>query len=119
MYDLRPRTSFTGRLTRDSELRSLPSGSNVCELRIAFDQRAEKQPTGYFDVCVYGTYADTCASLTKGQLVGVHGRIEYREWEASDGSRRSAHRVIADEVTFLSPKPEGATETAEPEAIAA
>jgi single-strand DNA-binding protein len=83
------------------------------------DQRAEKQPTGYFDVCVYGTYADTCAKLTKGQLVGVHGRIEYREWESSEGSRRSAHRVIADEVTFLSPKAEEATDTAEREAIAA
>ncbi len=68
---------------------------------------------------VFGAYGETCANLKKGQLVGVQGRIEYREWESSEGARRSAHHVVAEEVGFLSPKASDQEETQEAEAVAA
>jgi single-strand DNA-binding protein len=102
------RVVLTGNLTRDPELRSLPSGTSVCTLRIACNTR-RKDNTGqwvdkpnYFDVTVWGAQGENCAQyLAKGRPVAVDGRLEWREWDDPQGNKRQAVDIIADSVQFL------------------
>ncbi len=103
------RVVLTGNLTRDPELRALPSGTSVCSLRVACNTR-RKDASGqwvdkpnYFDVTVWGAQGENCAQfLSKGRPVAVDGRLEWREWEAKDGSgKRQSVEIIADSVQFL------------------
>ena len=101
------RVTIIGRLTRDPELRSTPSGTSVCALRIACNS-SRKDADGvyaerpnYFDVSVFGAPAENVAQyMRKGSRVGVDGRLEWREWESS-GETRQAVSIIADNVQFL------------------
>ncbi|HEX2703336.1 MAG TPA: single-stranded DNA-binding protein [Solirubrobacteraceae bacterium] len=100
---------ITGNLTRDPELRALPSGTSVCDLRVAVNTRRKNGASGewedkpnFFDVKVWGAQGDNCARfLSKGRPVGVQGRLEWREWETQDGQKRQAIDIIADSVQFL------------------
>jgi single-strand DNA-binding protein len=93
--------NIIGRLTRDPELRSTAGGTSVCKLRVAYDQG--KNSTGYIDVAVFEKPGEDCAQyLVKGQEVGISARLQWREWDASDGSgKRQAHELIAHRVDFL------------------
>src|ERR687894_674407 len=103
------RVVLTGNLTRDPELRSLPSGMSVCNLRIASDTRRKDNSTGewvdkpnYFDVTVWGAQGENCAQyLAKGRPVAIDGRLEWREWDDPNGNKRQAIDIIADAVQFL------------------
>jgi single-strand DNA-binding protein len=103
------RVVMTGNLTADPELRSLPSGNSVCSLRIACNTRRKDGATGewvdkpnYFNVTVWGGQGENVARyLTKGRPVAIDGRLEWREWEAQDGTKRQATDIIADSVQFL------------------
>jgi single-strand DNA-binding protein len=102
------RVVLVGRLTRDPELRSLPSGRSVCSLRIACngsrrddDGQAVERPN-YFDVSTFGGSAESVSRYTrKGSRVGIDGRLEWREWETDEHERRQAVSVVADIVQFL------------------
>ena len=108
--------NVTGRLTRDPELRTLPNGTSVCDMRLAVDGLGRNNETGYIDVASFGASAEAAARiLTQGWLVAVDGRLEYREWE-SDDVKRSAYSVVG-RVEFLA-APRGADENA-PDAQAA
>ena len=103
------RVVLVGNLTADPELRHTPSGTAVCKLRLAVNTRRKDGATGewtekpnYFDVTVWGQQGENCATyLSKGRPVAVDGRLEWREWEAQDGSKRQAVEIIADSVQFL------------------
>ena len=101
------RVVLVGRLTRDPELRTLPSGTSVCALRIACngwrkDAETYVERPNYFDVNVYGAPAENVgAYMRRGSRVAVDGRLEWREWETSDQQRRQAVSVVADTVQFL------------------
>jgi len=104
------RVILTGNLTKDPELRSLPSGTAVCRLRIACNTRRKDASSGdwvdkpnFFDVTIWGKQGENCAQyLSKGRPVAIDGRLEWREWEAQDGSgKRQAVEIIADSVQFL------------------
>ena len=111
------RVVLVGNLTKDPELRHTPSGTAVCKLRLAVNTR-QKDPQGnwgdkpnYFDVTVWGNQGESCAQyLSKGRPVGVDGRLDWREWEAQDGSKRQAVEIIADSVQFLGSRGEGGGE---------
>ena len=82
------RVVLTGNLTRDPELRSLPSGMSVCSLRLAVNTRRKdasgdwEDKPNYFDVTVWGAQGENCAQyLSKGRPVALDGRLEWREWE--------------------------------------
>jgi single-strand DNA-binding protein len=101
---------ITGNLTRDPELRSTGGGTSVCELRVAVNSRRKNGQTGqwedkpnFFDVVVFGAQADNCATyLQRGRPVAVEGRLDWREWEAKDGSgKRQAVQIIANTIQFL------------------
>jgi single-strand DNA-binding protein len=102
------RVILVGRLTRDPELRALPSGTSVCSLRIACNS-AQREPRGdyterpnYFDVTVFGAPGESVANhMRKGGRVAVDGRLDWREWENSDGQKRQAVSIVADTVQFL------------------
>jgi single-strand DNA-binding protein len=86
--------TLVGQLTADPELRSLPDGRSVCDLRLAVNDRRD-QPATFVDVATFGEKADACAKyLSKGRQVGVIGRLAYSEWEAKDGTKRSKHSVV-------------------------
>jgi single-strand DNA-binding protein len=103
------RVVLTGNLTSDPELRSLPSGTSVCKLRVACNTRRKDGPTGewvdkpnYFDVTVWGAQGENCARyLSKGRPVAIDGRLEWREWQDQQGNKRQSIDIIADSVQFL------------------
>jgi single-strand DNA-binding protein len=103
-----------GNLTADPQLRHLPSGTAVCELRLAVDDRVKATATGqwtdytnYFDVTVFGPQGERVAQyLAKGRQVAVDGRLRWRSWE-KDGRKRSKVEVVADTVQFVGPREGG------------
>ena len=103
------RVVLTGNLTSEPELRALPSGTQVCKLRVACNTRRKDGSTGewvdkpnYFDVTVWGAQGENCARyLSKGRPVAIDGRLEWREWESEGGGKRQAVDIIADTVQFL------------------
>jgi len=109
------RVVLVGNLTRDPELRHTPSGMAVCSLRIAVNTRRKDNTTGqwtekpnYFDITVWGNQGESCAQyLSKGRPVAVDGRLEWREWDAQDGTKRQAVEIIADSVQFLGGRGDG------------
>jgi single-strand DNA-binding protein len=99
---------ITGNLTKDPDLRHTGGGTPVCELRVAVNSRRKDQSgewvdkPNYFDVTVWGGQGENCAQyLSKGRPVAVEGRLDWREWEARDGSKRQAVQIIANSVQFL------------------
>ena len=103
--------SLTGRLTQDPELRTLPTGSTVCRLRLAVNGMGRGGEVGYIDVSAYGANGEACSRyLSKGSKVGVDGRIEYGEWEADGGGKRHSYSVVANTVEFLTPRSEEESE---------
>lgn len=103
------RVVMTGNLTADPELRALPSGSSLCKLRIACNTRRKNANTGewedkpnYFNVTVWGNQGENAARyLAKGRPVAIDGRLEWREWDTPDGTKRSAVDIVAESVQFL------------------
>jgi single-strand DNA-binding protein len=103
------RVVLTGNLTADPELRSTPGGATMARLRLAVNTRRRNPSSGaweekpnYFDVTVWGAQAENCKTyLSKGRPVAVDGRLEWREFEAKDGSKRQAVEIIAESVQFL------------------
>jgi single-strand DNA-binding protein len=102
------RVVIVGRLTRDPELRALPSGTSVCGLRIACNS-SRKDADGelverpnYFDVSVFGAHGESVSRyMHRGSRVAIDGRLEWREWETAEQERRQAVSIVADTVQFL------------------
>jgi single-strand DNA-binding protein len=111
------RVVMTGNLTKDPELRSLPSGTSVCELRIACNTRRKDGASGewvdkpnYFSVTVWGAQGENAAKyLSKGRPVAIDGRLEWHEWEAQDGAKRQRIDIIADSIQFLGSRDQNAS----------
>lgn len=95
-----------GNLTRDPELKSLPSGMQVCSFSLAtnrvYNDRDGKrqEATDYHNIAVFGKQAENCAKyLTKGSSAYVEGRLQTRSWDA-DGVKHYRTEIIADRVQF-------------------
>ena len=108
------RVVLTGNLTRDPELKHLPSGTSLCSLRIAVNTRRKDESgqwadkPNYFDVTVWGQQGENCAQyLSKGRPAAIDGRLEWREWDTPEGQKRQAIEVIADTVQFLGGRDDG------------
>jgi single-strand DNA-binding protein len=97
---------LVGHLTRDPELKYTPSGTAVAQLSLAVNRSFKKgeewkTEVCFVDVTVWRERAEKCAKdLTKGGLVIVEGRLNYREWESGDG-KRSKLDVVADNIQFV------------------
>jgi len=96
-----------GNLTRDPELKSLPSGSQVCEFGVATNRvwkdknGAKQESTDYHNIVVFGRQAELIKQyLHKGSGVFLEGRIQTRSWDASDGTKRYRTEIVADRMQF-------------------
>ncbi|MFA5388713.1 MAG: single-stranded DNA-binding protein [Candidatus Omnitrophota bacterium] len=103
-----------GNLTRDPELRYVPSGAPVTTFGLAANRTYmtqhgdKKDEVCFVRVVVFGKQAESCSQyLTKGRPVFVEGRLQYRAWE-QDGQKRSTLDIVAERVQFLgSPAKQG------------
>lgn len=96
-----------GNLTRDPELKTLPSGTNICSFSLATnrvynDRDGKKQEsTDFHNVVVFGRQAETTAKyLTKGSSAYVEGRIQTRSWDGDGGVKQYRTEIVADRVQF-------------------
>ncbi|MDR7521706.1 MAG: single-stranded DNA-binding protein [Armatimonadota bacterium] len=106
------RIILIGRLTRDPELRYVPSGQPVASFTLAVDrpftnQQGERD-TDFIDVVAWRKLAEQVSQhLVKGRLVAVEGRLQIRSYETQDGQKRKVAEVVADGVRFLDRKAAG------------
>lgn len=98
-----------GNLTRDPELRYIPSGQAVTSFSIAVNRAytgqtgEKKEEVSFIRVVVWARLAEICNEyLKKGSPVFVEGRLQSRTWDAQDGTKRSTLEVVAQSVQFLS-----------------
>lgn len=106
---------IAGNLTREPEIRYTPSGTAVCDLGLAINEKFKdkggdvQEKTVFVDAIAWGRQAETCSEhLLKGSAVLVEGRLQLDQWENQQGEKRQKLRVRADRVHFLgSPKKEG------------
>lgn len=106
----------TGNLTRDAELRSTPSGTQLLNVGIAVNDRRRNRQTdqwedyaNFFDCTMWGERAQKIAQyLTKGTKVAIEGRLHYSSWEDKNtGQRRSKVDITIDNIDFMSSRNSG------------
>ncbi|NPA57926.1 MAG: single-stranded DNA-binding protein [Aquificae bacterium] len=110
-----------GRLTRDPEIRFLPSGLQVTSFSIAVnrayrtkDSDEWKEETYFFDIEAFGNLAERLGKqLVKGTQILVEGQLRQDRWETSAGEKRTKIKVVAEKVNLLSQKPAEKTESKE------
>ncbi|MBU5486496.1 single-stranded DNA-binding protein [Clostridium sp. MSJ-11] len=93
-----------GRMTKDPELKFTPgNGTAIANFSIAVDRRFSKEKeVDYIPIVVWGKQAESVANyMTKGKLIAISGRIQARNYEAKDRTKRYITEVVADEVQFL------------------
>ncbi len=95
-----------GNLTRDPEMKALPSGMQVCSFSLAtnrvYNDRDGKrqESTDYHNIVVFGKQAENCAKyLFKGNSAFIEGRMQTRSWE-KDGQKQYRTEIIAERVQF-------------------
>lgn len=105
--------TLMGNLTRDPDLRQIPSGQSVCSFSLALNRSYKgsdgnwQEATDYVDIVAWGPLGERVAQyVTKGRPVLVSGRLQSRQWE-QDGQKRNKLEVVANDVTFLGGRGEG------------
>lgn len=97
---------LVGRLTRDPELRSLPSGKHVATFTIAtneFRGGGGAERTEYHPCVAWDRLAEICGQfLSKGQLVDIEGRLQTRQWDDDAGKRHWKTEVVIGQLEMLS-----------------
>ncbi len=103
------RVILAGNLTRDPELRFTQGGIPVCDFGIAVNRVFSKnEEVDFFNVSAWRELGERVANYKKkGDPILVEGRLQYRTWEAQDGSKRSAVDITAENVQFLGGRGEG------------
>jgi single-strand DNA-binding protein len=96
-----------GNLTRDPELRTTPNGTSVASFGLAVNRRyrqgeEQREEVMFIDITCFGRQAEVASEyLSKGNLVTIEGRLQWRSWETPEGQKRSKHEVIANNVQFM------------------
>lgn len=97
-----------GNLTRDPELKQIPSGQSVCSFGVATsrqwkDAAGQKQEqTEFHNIVAWGKLAEICGQyLTKGKKVYVDGRLQTRDWEGQDGVKRYRTEIVCENMIML------------------
>jgi single-strand DNA-binding protein len=101
------RAIIIGNLTRDPEIKALPSGIKVCSFSVATNRvwkdknGAKQESVDYHNIVVFGRQAEMVAQyLKKGSGALVEGRIQTRSWEGKDGEKKYRTEIVADRVQF-------------------
>lgn len=105
------RATIIGHLTRDPELRTTPNGQNVANFSVATNRRwtdasgQSQEAAEFHDIVAWGKLAEIASTLLhKGERAYVEGRLQTRNWEAQDGSRRTKTEIVAENLINLSPR---------------
>jgi single-strand DNA-binding protein len=100
--------NIMGNLGADPEVRYTQSGTAVCNMRIATNERwtdkegQKQERTEWHRVVVWGKSAENCGKyLAKGRLVDITGKLQTRQWDDRDGNKRYTTEIVANNVTFL------------------
>lgn len=108
------RVLLMGNLTRDPELKYLPSNTAVCEFGVATNRRYKdregnvKEEVTFVDVSAFGRTAEVIQQyMTKGKPIFIEGRLKYDQWTAQDGTKRSRLSVVVDNFQFIGGRGEG------------
>lgn len=104
-----------GRLTRDPELRTIPSGQSVCQMGVATGYVYTNQQTGqkvesteFHNVVLWRKLGEIAAQyLKKGARVYIEGRLQTRSWDGQDGQKRYKTEIVADNMIMLGDRPAG------------
>ncbi|MCI9627123.1 MAG: single-stranded DNA-binding protein [Clostridia bacterium] len=110
------RSILMGRLTRDPELRTTPSGVSVASFTLAVDRgyakAGEERQTDFINIVAWRATAEFVGRyFTKGMMMIVEGRIQSRSWEDQNGNKRYATEVVADNIQFGESKKAAAQHT--------
>jgi single-strand DNA-binding protein len=105
---------LVGYLTRNIELRYSPTGTAIAKTGIATNRTykdtitgEQKQEAMFIDITIFGKSAEIANQwLHKGSKVLIEGRLILNQWIANDGTKRSKHEIIAEEVKFMDSKKE-------------
>ncbi len=99
---------FMGNLTRDPELKFLPSKAAMCKFGLAMNSTwndkdgNKKEEVCFVDVTMFGKGAEVVNKhFTKGKPIIVEGRLKLEQWENSEGEKKSKHCVVADRFSFV------------------
>ena len=97
--------TIMGRLTKDPEIRTTPSGTPVTNFSIACDRdfvsNGGNRETDFFDVVAWrGTAQFVGKHFTKGRMAVVEGRLQVRTWKDNDGNNRRAVEIVAENIYF-------------------
>jgi len=109
MQDLNTVT-IIGRLTRDPELRALPSGMSVCEFSLAVNGSVKKgevweDEANFVNCTLFGAQAESLVKFSqKGDRLAIVGRLKQERWEEANGTKRERIKVIVNTSQFLTPK---------------
>jgi single-strand DNA-binding protein len=105
------RAEVIGNLTRDPEVRTLPSGQSVTSFAVATNRRWKdkdgntKEDTQYHEISIWGRLGELASQmLSKGKKVYVEGRLSTTSWEGNDGIKRQKTEIVAENFIPLSPK---------------
>jgi len=105
------RAQIIGNLTRDPDLRVIPSGQSVANFAVATNRRwtdksgNQQEDTQFHEIVAWGKLGEIAQKLlSKGKKVYVEGRLQTRSWEAQDGAKRQRTEIVADNIIALSPK---------------
>lgn len=103
---------ITGNLTRDPELRTTTSGTNVCSFSVAVNRTYKgadgenKEDVSYIDCVAWGKLGEVISNYAKkGSSVLVSGRLSQRSFEGKDGVKRSRTEVVAEDFNFIGSNP--------------
>jgi single-strand DNA-binding protein len=98
------RVILAGNLTRDPELKFTNNGIPVTNFGLAVNRvRSKNEEVDFFDITAWRELGETIANYKKkGDPILIEGHLQFRQWEAQDGSKRSKVDVVADNVQFLS-----------------
>ncbi len=108
------RATLIGNLTRDPEVKAIPSGQHVASFAVATNRRWTTQTgetqdaTEFHEIVAWGKLADVAEQiLSKGKKVYIEGRLQTRNWDAPDGTKRQRTEIIAENIIALSPREGG------------
>jgi single-strand DNA-binding protein len=94
-----------GRLTRDPEIKNLPSGKMVCQVGLATDrfftnkEGKKQQETEFHNIVLFGRLAEIASQyLKKGSLLFIEGRLRTRNWQDNSGNKKSRTEIIAERI---------------------
>ncbi|MDO8638791.1 MAG: single-stranded DNA-binding protein [Candidatus Daviesbacteria bacterium] len=104
------RIELIGNLTRDPELRFIPSGTAVASFGLATNRSymsdgERKEEVDFHKIVAWGKLADLCNQLLKkGAKVFISGRLQYREWQGQDGVKRRDAEIVLEDMVLITPK---------------